>query len=179
MPNPVLLQELPNILPMLLQSTKVDIPSFSTTPGAETPHMESPEKVALRVSTVNMFIMLSQEVPDTIVEHLGTLLPRLLQMATNFFFPLVSYLFQCHDIIILPRYCNLINSNFQNLRKAALVCLSVFAHKFPYVRLVPYKEEVLRKLKQSLDDKKRVVRRQAVKTRNLWYIIGFAPKETA
>jgi len=95
-----------------------------------------------------MFIMLVQEVPDKLVDHVGTLVPSLLHFATNSYFPL-------------------------NLRKGALVCLSVLTHKMPFMRLQPYKDTVVRQLKKALDDRKRIVRHQAVKTRNLWFTVGF------
>jgi len=134
LPTSVLLSELPQILPILLESTKVPI-----TPGTSN---------VLQLAAVNTMIMLVQEVPNTVGNHLGTLIPRLLDMSRNENSPL-------------------------NLRKSSITCLSVLT-RLPYIQLHPYKQQVLRELKKPLDDKKRDVRKVAVRTRNEWFTIGFA-----
>ena len=53
-------------------------------------------------------------------------------------------------------------------RIKALTCLMSIAKQLPYHKVHPYKPFVCRKLQPSLDDRKRVVRREAVACRNLW-----------
>ena len=53
-------------------------------------------------------------------------------------------------------------------RIKALNCLTAVAKKLPYHKVHPYKPFVCRKLQPALDDRKRVVRREAVACRNLW-----------
>ena len=56
----------------------------------------------------------------------------------------------------------------QKVRIAALECLEQLTGLSSHV-LVPHQTKVVRELKQALDDKKRLVRRQAAETRSAWY----------
>ncbi|XP_037079500.1 MMS19 nucleotide excision repair protein homolog [Pollicipes pollicipes] len=56
-------------------------------------------------------------------------------------------------------------------RAGALRCLGALARLKPHV-LLPLKPQVLRELAACLDDKKRIVRQQAVEARNLWFLLG-------
>jgi hypothetical protein len=57
-----------------------------------------------------------------------------------------------------------------NHRISALQCLYYLSY-FDVIRLVPFKNQVLEGLKHCLDDRKRLVRKQAVATIDRWYIL--------
>lgn len=59
----------------------------------------------------------------------------------------------------------------QNVRIAALDCLVSYCN-YPVIELLKYKQEVLDKLAEPLDDRKRLVRQIAVKARTRWYLVG-------
>eukprot|EP01125_Pyxidicula_operculata_P012859 TRINITY_DN4241_c0_g2_i2.p1 TRINITY_DN4241_c0_g2~~TRINITY_DN4241_c0_g2_i2.p1 ORF type:complete len:897 (+),score=205.78 TRINITY_DN4241_c0_g2_i2:527-3217(+) len=134
LPTSILLSELHQILPILLQATKLPI-----TPDGDN---------SIHLASVGTFMMLSQEAPQTVCDHLGTLVPRLLDMSSNPHSPV-------------------------DVRKLSLQCLSVFT-KFQFHQLHPFQGRVLRELKPALDDKKRDVRKLASKARNEWFVIGFS-----
>ncbi|KAK0162859.1 hypothetical protein PV327_006601 [Microctonus hyperodae] len=58
-----------------------------------------------------------------------------------------------------------------HVRIAALNCLSSYCN-YSTVSLKPYKDDVLEKLSETIDDKKRLVRQMAVTARIRWYLIG-------
>lgn len=55
-------------------------------------------------------------------------------------------------------------------RESALECLYHLSY-FNVIKLVPFKNKVIEELKHCLDDRKRLVRRQAVVTIDRWYIL--------
>jgi len=55
-------------------------------------------------------------------------------------------------------------------RGLAVQCLLLLT-KLPFATLAPYRESVLIGLKSALDDKKRQVRKAAVKCRNEWFVL--------
>ncbi len=59
---------------------------------------------------------------------------------------------------------------FQESRSQALLCLYHVA-QLPYSTIFPFKTRVINILQRALDDKKRIVRKQAVKTRNEWFVL--------
>ncbi|XP_048516354.1 MMS19 nucleotide excision repair protein homolog isoform X2 [Athalia rosae] len=59
----------------------------------------------------------------------------------------------------------------QKIRTAALECLLCYAF-YPTVLILPFKMDVLEQLADAIDDKKRLVRSIAVKTRTRWYLVG-------
>lgn len=63
------------------------------------------------------------------------------------------------------------NPYLQVIRISALECLEVIC-KYPVFVVQPYKVDVILELASPLDDKKRLVRNAAVKTRNAWFLIG-------
>ncbi|XP_050295403.1 MMS19 nucleotide excision repair protein homolog [Anthonomus grandis grandis] len=73
---------------------------------------------------------------------------------------------------ILFRILNL--ANFQasmNVRIAALKCLGQMTLRYKIYQLLPFKERVLSQLSECLDDKKRLVRREAMECRCLWFFL--------
>lgn len=59
----------------------------------------------------------------------------------------------------------------QRVRIAALECLTNYC-KYPIVLINTYKQDVLEKLSVSIDDRKRLVRKAAVKARTRWFLVG-------
>ncbi|CAN0007261.1 unnamed protein product [Discosporangium mesarthrocarpum] len=56
-------------------------------------------------------------------------------------------------------------------RVRSLECLMELT-RLPYPRLHPFKTQVTRRLRGPLDDPRRLVRQQAVKVRNAWFLLG-------
>ena len=77
-------------------------------------------------------------------------------------------LFNLHKSPIPVTSCtNLKIPAVQKVRIAALECLEELT-ALPSHVLVPHQPRVVRELKRTLDDKKRLVRRQAAQTRSAW-----------
>ncbi|KAG5892829.1 hypothetical protein JTB14_032423 [Gonioctena quinquepunctata] len=58
-----------------------------------------------------------------------------------------------------------------NVRLEALHCILDFTSSFPVYKLLPYKNDVLRELGQCIDDKKRLVRKEAMEARSFWFLL--------
>jgi hypothetical protein len=56
-------------------------------------------------------------------------------------------------------------------RLQAIECLHIIL-RIPYAKIVPWRNVVVDGLQPALDDPKRAIRRQAVVTRNEWYMVG-------
>lgn len=81
---------------------------------------------------------------DLVVQHLGSFI---------------------HALLRLTRFQS------ANVRIAALECLASIALKGKPDVLRPFKPSVVKELSAALDDKKRLVRRNAVDCREKWYVI--------
>ncbi|RZC35490.1 aminoacyl tRNA synthase complex-interacting multifunctional protein 1, partial [Asbolus verrucosus] len=57
------------------------------------------------------------------------------------------------------------------VRILSLKCLQDYTSSFPTYKLLPHKMEVLKVLGKVIDDKKRIVRREAVEARSQWYLL--------
>uniref|UniRef100_A0A669F3E2 MMS19 nucleotide excision repair protein n=1 Tax=Oreochromis niloticus TaxID=8128 RepID=A0A669F3E2_ORENI len=69
---------------------------------------------------------------------------------------------------LINRLLALISSPAMSVRIASLSCISTLSH-FP---VLPFRARVLRALAKPLDDKKRLVRREAVQARGEWFLLG-------
>ncbi|CAG8591106.1 1548_t:CDS:10, partial [Cetraspora pellucida] len=98
----------------------------------------------LRASTIDIFYMIPFDAPHIISEHISSLVPLLLSLT------------QMTDI------------NTMKVRISALQCLGTFPDTIPYDVLYPFKAKVIKELGKSLDDKKRLVRKEAVDCRSKW-----------
>jgi len=98
-------------------------------------------------STIQILSPIIKEVPDQITDHLSIVIPSLLQLAT-------------------------LNYSSLKLRQLSLQCLYQLS-SLPYVSLFKYKSQVLFELTGALDDKKKIVRREAVRTRNKWFSLTY------
>ncbi|KAJ7336488.1 mms19 nucleotide excision repair [Desmophyllum pertusum] len=125
-PKQVLLSEVPNLMPLLVQSLSCD-------------------EQSLKLSTLQTMYSLVLDAPEIITRHVTSLVPMLLGLA----------MFQLS----------------MKIRIEALKCLGVMT-TLPHHAVYPYKTKVCRALADSVDDKKRLVRKEAVKCRNEWYLLG-------
>ncbi|CAI2171239.1 19808_t:CDS:10 [Funneliformis geosporum] len=98
----------------------------------------------LKASTLDTFYIISEDAPHIISEHVSSLIPLLLSLTK-------------------PDH-----GNTMRVRIAALRCLSILPDHIPFDVLFPFKFRVLKELSTALDDKKRLVRKQAVDCRSKW-----------
>jgi len=128
-PKSVLLSELQEILPVLVQSLSPD----------------NGTDAMLYQSTLTTITLLARETPESIADHASSLLPLLLNIA--------------------------VSASSMMVRKASLHCIKHFAN-LPYHKIFPLKNTVVVSLQKCLDDKKRMVRKEAVKARNQWFSLS-------
>nr|XP_006817162.1 PREDICTED: MMS19 nucleotide excision repair protein homolog [Saccoglossus kowalevskii] len=107
------------------------------------------QDVGLYVSTSDTLSMLIQDAPTVISLYVDTLLPQLLTLSTY--------------------------QQSMKVRIAALKCIGLFV-TLPTHVIYPRQKEVVRRLASVLDDRKRLVRQQAVTARGLWFLLE-APKK--
>ncbi|KAG0281713.1 hypothetical protein BGZ95_000053 [Linnemannia exigua] len=103
----------------------------------------------LKSSTIETFQIITKDAPGLMAEHLSTLTPLLLSL-TNAKDP----------------------ANTMKVRTAALKCLGAQPKSLPFTALRPYKAQVLKELEKCLDDRKRIVRREAVECRSQWFTLN-------
>lgn len=109
----------------------------------------SQQNLSLLLSTLGMLCTLLEERQKDIVDYLNTFITKFLLL-----------------------------SQFEHSMKVRVLALQCLYHLcfYPTESLLPYKNQVVRELCKCLDDKKRLVRAQAVKARSRWFVIG-APGE--
>ncbi|KAM5244174.1 MMS19 nucleotide excision repair protein homolog isoform 3-T3 [Hipposideros larvatus] len=102
--------------------------------------------------------------PDCVVQlsTLSCLQPLLLEA------PQVMSL---HIDTFVTKFLNLSSSPSMAVRIAALQCMHALT-RLPTPVLLPYKPQVIRALAKPLDDKKRLVRKEAVSARGEWFLLG-------
>ncbi|TNN04146.1 hypothetical protein fugu_001175 [Takifugu bimaculatus] len=71
---------------------------------------------------------------------------------------------------LFSRLLALTSSPSMNMRIASLRCIKTISH-FPVHEVLPFRARVLRALARPLDDRKRLVRREAVQARAEWYVV--------
>ncbi|XP_034049423.1 MMS19 nucleotide excision repair protein homolog isoform X2 [Thalassophryne amazonica] len=72
---------------------------------------------------------------------------------------------------LVNRLLGLISSPAMDVRIASLQCIHTLSC-FPVHEILPFRARVLRALACPLDDKKRLVRKEAVQTRAEWFLVG-------
>ncbi|OAD54066.1 MMS19 nucleotide excision repair protein like protein, partial [Eufriesea mexicana] len=92
-----------------------------------------------------------------------TMLNLLLESKHNIF----SDKIQC----FIPRLLKLFMYKTMKVRIAALECLTNYCN-YPTILINTYKQDVLEKLLIPIDDRKRLVRKAAVKARTRWFLVG-------
>nr|XP_022341632.1 MMS19 nucleotide excision repair protein homolog [Crassostrea virginica] len=126
LPQSVLLRELPQLFPLLVQSLLCD-------------------NIQLQQSTMETLCPMITDAPDIIVKHIDTVIPQLLKLTA-------------YKPVMRVRTC-------------ALRCLLGLV-SLPTPVILPYRPRVIKALEGVLDDKKRLVRLEAVKARNEWCLLG-------
>nr|XP_019580362.1 PREDICTED: MMS19 nucleotide excision repair protein homolog isoform X1 [Rhinolophus sinicus] len=76
-----------------------------------------------------------------------------------------------HIDTLVTKFLNLSSSPSMAVRIAALQCMHALT-RLPTPVLLPYKPQVIRALAKPLDDKKRLVRKEAVSARGEWFLLG-------
>ncbi|NXI19513.1 MMS19 protein, partial [Irena cyanogastra] len=76
-----------------------------------------------------------------------------------------------HVDTLVTKFLNLASSPTMAVRIAALRCAHALT-SLPTTVLLPYKGRVIRALAKPLDDKKRLVRKEAVAARGEWFLLG-------
>ncbi|KAM3835410.1 MMS19 nucleotide excision repair protein homolog isoform 3-T3 [Vipera latastei] len=125
LPKPVLVTELPTLLPLLLES------------------LSCPDHV-VQLSTLRCVQPLLLDAPHVMHLHIDTL---------------------------VCKFLNLTDNSAMAIRIAALQCLHALA-SLPTPVVIPFKPRVIRALAKPLDDKKRLVRKEAVIARGEWFLLG-------
>ncbi|KAL7990697.1 hypothetical protein Chor_014127 [Crotalus horridus] len=125
LPKPVLVTELPTLLPLLLES------------------LSCPDHV-VQLSTLRCIQPLLLDAPHVMHLHIDTL---------------------------VCKFLNLTDNSAMAIRIAALQCLHALA-SLPTPVVIPFKPRVIRALAKPLDDKKRLVRKEAVIARGEWFLLG-------
>ncbi|KAF9359838.1 hypothetical protein BGX26_011306 [Mortierella sp. AD094] len=103
----------------------------------------------LKSSTIETFQIITKDAPGLMADHLSTLTPLLISLTNT------------ED-----------SANTMKVRIAALKCLGAQPKALPFTALRPYKARVLKELEKSLDDRKRLVRREAVECRSQWFTLN-------
>ncbi|KAK2530551.1 Mms19 [Columba guinea] len=125
LPKPVLVTELPTLLPLLLEA------------------LSCSDRV-VQLSTLSCLQPLLLEAPQIMSLHVNTLVTKFLSLTLS---PTMA------------------------VRIAALRCAHALT-SLPTTVLLPYKARVIRALAKPLDDKKRLVRKEAVAARGEWFLLG-------
>ncbi|EGG16695.1 putative DNA repair and transcription protein [Cavenderia fasciculata] len=107
---------------------------------------QSQNQSQLLGSSLETLLMLVKDVPNSISPYLGSLIPSLITISTT--------------------------GQLLTLRQSSLEVLTYLSKSLPYQKLYPYKQSVINGIKPALDDKKRLVRREATTCRNCWYILS-------
>jgi len=109
-------------------------------------HSLSLPDAELKSSTIDTFYIISSDAPHIISEHVSSLIPLLLSLT------------------------KVDKGNTMRFRISALQCLGILPDHVPFDVLFPFKSKILKELITVLDDKKRLVRKQAVDCRSKWFL---------
>ncbi|KAM9010417.1 MMS19 nucleotide excision repair protein homolog isoform 1-T1 [Ara ararauna] len=100
---------------------------------------------------------------------------RVVQLSTlNCLQPLLleaPQIMSLHVDTLVTKFLSLASSPTMAVRIAALRCAHALT-SLPTIALLPYKARVIRALAKPLDDKKRLVRKEAVAARGEWFLLG-------
>merc|ERR1712071_386898 len=126
-PHAVIISHMATLVPLLVQCLAVE------------------QQNRLIVSTINALLGLMRDNTLALVDHIDTLVPRLIVLA--------------------------IDAPSMVVRSLALKCLSELINA-PSIILLPLREQVNQQLVPCLGDKKRLVRREASQARHKWIMLG-------
>lgn len=129
--KPVLISELPKLLPIISRSLCCDDPLLLT-------------------SVLNNLVEVLEMSSHLFENHIQTMISKLLNLATS--------------------------SVSMKVRTLSLRCLKAITI-LPHHILLPFRQEVIKNISPCLDDKKRLVRKEAVAARCEWFLIGQSGSE--
>ncbi|XP_037546674.1 MMS19 nucleotide excision repair protein homolog [Nematolebias whitei] len=72
---------------------------------------------------------------------------------------------------LVSRLLTLVSSPAMKIRITSIRCIHALS-QFPVHEVLPFRARVLRALAQPLDDRKRMVRKEAVQARGKWFLLG-------
>ncbi|XP_076678333.1 MMS19 nucleotide excision repair protein [Andrena cerasifolii] len=139
-----------------------------------------------RKNYLTALVHLLEEVPvELLMMHLTKLVPLLIESLSLHNEQLVfstlitlKFLLETKHVIFcdkaqcfIPRFLKLSSYRTMRVRIAALECLTNY-YVYPTVLINTYKQDVLEVLAVSIDDRKRLVRKAAVKARTQWFLVG-------
>ncbi|EFA86574.1 putative DNA repair and transcription protein [Heterostelium album PN500] len=96
-------------------------------------------------SSLQTLMMLVDEASTSISSHLDSLIPTLIKIS--------------------------VNGESLTFRQSSLEILTRISRAIPYPKIYPFRNQVINGIVPALDDKKRLVRREATKCRNSWFIL--------
>ena len=120
---------------------------------------EEPEVLVVLLNIIKDFITQKEKCME---DHLGDFLTRFLKLST---------FDKSMVLICFVGWFRVIILSLQKVRILALQCLQEVTSSFPVYKLLIHKQEVVRVLGKVVDDKKRIVRREAVEARSLWFLV--------
>lgn len=101
----------------------------------------------LKLSTLDLFEFALCQATDVMTKHISTLLPAFISL-------------------IGP------NERSMNVRISALKCIDLVCKNISRDVVLPHTKDTLKAIAIPLDDKKRLVRKQAVECRENWFLIS-------
>ncbi|KAG8240435.1 hypothetical protein J437_LFUL003149 [Ladona fulva] len=142
-PRNLLVADLPEVIPLLVESLKQ--PAMQEDANESGVIHEGNEEKLLLLSTLETVTDLTSSLNTTLCEHLHTFISRLLSIARS--------------------------SKHMEVRRKSLLCIYHIS-RYPTIYVYPFKFTVIQGLAPCLDDPKRLVRREAVKARCQWFLVG-------
>ncbi|OCK80969.1 ARM repeat-containing protein [Lepidopterella palustris CBS 459.81] len=151
LPFEIVQEELSQLLPLLLQSLDLK--------GEE----------GVKESAVGCLMKVLERNPGMVEEHTGSLITRLLSTATPI--ATVGSLGNNPAVgkaTISGARAGVVNGNPARVRAVALKCLAMVPAQLKMEVVLPFRRQVVKKLAAALDDRRRIVRTEAVRCRAKW-----------
>ncbi|XP_065833748.1 MMS19 nucleotide excision repair protein homolog isoform X2 [Oscarella lobularis] len=127
-------------------------------------------KEVLRAELPSLFPLLMMSLSSSSIQTRKISLSVLLPLIAD-----VPLFFSQHVELLIANFVQLArHPDDMKIRVTALQCLCLLA-TLPHHTIYPHKNRVIRELSETLDDKKRLVRKEAVKCRSLWFLLGDLP----
>ncbi|CAD6238952.1 GSCOCG00008573001-RA-CDS [Cotesia congregata] len=132
------------------------------------------------------FIFLLEEIPrDILLMHLSKVLPLLIESLSLdnkevilFTLKILKDLLDTKNMAFIEQIQSFITTCLKlttypdmNIKIAAHNCLHSYCN-YSTIDIKPYREDVLEKLSETIDDNKRLVRQASVKARTRWFLVG-------
>lgn len=119
-----------------------------------------PDVLIVLLKTLQEFI---EQRESCIEEHIDEFFSRILKLST---FDRSMVFYSIMKLLLYSYLCI-----FQNVRLLALKCLQLIPVNIPLYKILPRKMETLLVLGTCIDDRKRIVRKEAVFARSIWFLL--------